>query len=109
VIALFSLFIFQAPVLAKDQKAPIPPRCGDVNYDGRVDMSDALLLLQFASGRVAPTWYQLAAGDIEVPRGYRSTRDWSYHDNEGHITIFDAYLVILAYRGEADIRGKCGY
>jgi len=37
---------------------------GDVNFKGDITAADALMALQIASGRIAPTEYEILAADV---------------------------------------------
>ena len=60
---------------------------GDVNGDGKIDVSDAILLLQVAVG--LPTALDLAAGDVAPSPG---TNGRLYGD--GRVTVADAVRIL---------------
>lgn len=60
---------------------------GDVNLDGRVDISDALLCLQMAVGLVTPSEQQLRQGDVAP---FKSGKPFS----DGKIDASDALIIL---------------
>ncbi|ABQ24975.1 MBG domain-containing protein [Geotalea uraniireducens] len=60
---------------------------GDINGDGKVDISDALLALQMAVGLATPSPAQLAAGDVAPLVNDKPSSD-------GVIDIADAMLIL---------------
>jgi|GEM_PF-1108533 len=60
---------------------------GDLNLDGKVDISDALLCLQMAVGLVTPTEQQLRQGDVAP---FKSGRPFS----DGKIDASDALIIL---------------
>jgi hypothetical protein len=61
---------------------------GDVTGDGKVDISDALMSLQFAAGRQTPTAQQMALGDLAPMSNGVSQPD-------GKIDIGDVMVILL--------------
>ncbi len=57
----------------------IPPMPGDINLDGEVDLSDAILLMQYLSGNRALTVRQLKAADI---------------NNDGKVNVGDVTIIM---------------
>jgi hypothetical protein len=60
---------------------------GDINNDGRVDISDALLALRIAVGMITPTASELAAADVSPQVGGKPAPD-------GAIDITDALMIL---------------
>jgi hypothetical protein len=60
---------------------------GDLNNDGRVDVSDALLAMRMATGMITPTAAELLAGDVSPQVGGKPVPD-------GKIDISDALLIL---------------
>ena len=64
-----------------------PPLKGDLNGDGKVDIADALLALEFAIRLRTPSAADIAAGDVAPILGGKSTPD-------GKIDIADAVAIL---------------
>jgi hypothetical protein len=60
---------------------------GDINNDGTVDVSDALLALRMALGLITPSADELSAGDVSPQLEGRPNPD-------GKIDISDALLIL---------------
>ncbi|NVN89239.1 MAG: hypothetical protein HXX11_01435 [Desulfuromonadales bacterium] len=64
-----------------------PASSGDINNDGIVDVSDALMALRMAVGLITPTAAELSAGDVSPQSGGKPAPD-------GIIDISDALLIL---------------
>jgi len=60
---------------------------GDVNLDGRVDLTDAMLCLQMAVGLVTPTSDQIRHGDLSP---FRNGKPYS----DGKLDASDALIIL---------------
>ena len=73
----------------------VPPNTsipGDVNFDGTVDIADALLALKIAVGLVQPTPDQLSRGDVGPLINEKSVPD-------GKVDMQDALLILRVVTG----------
>ena len=68
-------------------------RCGDLNDDGVMNVSDANIALQFAVGLVFPTEPQEVAGDL---------------NGDGNITRADADVSLEHIVNQTSADGECG-
>ncbi|HEY3281360.1 MAG TPA: dockerin type I repeat-containing protein [Armatimonadota bacterium] len=86
VAAALGLFCLLAAGHASAQST----RRGDVNGDGRVNVADAVAVLQYLAGLKTPTAQQSAAADV---------------DGDGKLRVSDAVLLLKAVAGLATLPG----
>lgn len=94
------MILFVAMVALGCSIAHAGTRPGDINVDSRIDISDAVRVLQFAVGRITPTEDELLVADV-APAGFADEQhpDWRIVRGDGRISVADVVLLLRASTG----------